>query len=74
MPEYAEQLLEFSRIGASADDAIAFLARLDDEPIATGTLYIYDDIAMLAGASTIPEPKARRPNRFAQSTSAICFG
>ena len=59
MPEYAEQMLEFSRIGASAEGAIPFIAELHDEPIATGTLYLYDDIAILAGASTIPEARKK---------------
>ena len=59
MPEYAEQMLEFSRIGASADGAIPFFAELDGKPIATGTLYIYDDVALLTGASTIPEQRKK---------------
>jgi hypothetical protein len=57
MPEYAGQMLEFSRIGASANGAIPFIAELKTEPIATGTLYIYDEVAILAGASTIPEAR-----------------
>ena len=59
MPEYTEQMLEFSRIGASADGAIPFIAELNAEPMATGTLYIYDDIAILAGASTIPAQRKK---------------
>jgi hypothetical protein len=59
MPEYAEQMLEFSRIGASADGAIPFIAELNAEPMATGTLYIYDGAAILAGASTIPEQRKK---------------
>ena len=59
MPEYAEQMLEFSRIGASADGAIPFIAELNTEPMATGTLYIYDDVAILAGASTIPAQRRK---------------
>ena len=59
MPEYAEKMLEFSRIGASANGAIPFIAELNDEPMATGTLYIYNDIAILAGASTIPAQRKK---------------
>jgi GNAT superfamily N-acetyltransferase len=59
MPEFSEQMREFSLIGASADGAIPFFAELDNEPIATGTLYIYDDVASLAGASTIPEQRKK---------------
>jgi hypothetical protein len=57
MPEYAEMMFKFSRIGASAKGAIPFLAELEEKPIASGTLYIYDDVAILAGASTIPEAR-----------------
>jgi GNAT superfamily N-acetyltransferase len=57
MPEYAEQMLEFSLIGASAEGALPFIAELDNKPIATGALYIYEDVAILAGASTIPEAR-----------------
>lgn len=59
MPEFAEQLLEFSKIGASADGAIPFVAEINSEPIATGAVYIYDDVAILAGASTVPEHRKK---------------
>lgn len=59
MPEFSEQMLEFSRIGAASNGAIPFIAELNAEPIATGTLYIYDDVAILAGASTIPEQRKK---------------
>ncbi len=59
MPEFSEQMLEFSKIGASAEGAIPFFAEINAEPIATGTLYIYDDVAVLAGASTIPENRKK---------------
>ncbi|MCB1024978.1 MAG: GNAT family N-acetyltransferase [Acidobacteria bacterium] len=57
MPEYAEQMLEFSRVGASADGALSFIAECNSEPMATGTLYIYNGVAALAGASTIPSQR-----------------
>ncbi len=59
MPDYAEQMLEFSRIGASVDGAIPFIAELNAKPMATGTLYIYEDVAALAGASTIPAQRKK---------------
>ncbi len=59
MPEFAEQMLEFSRIGASAKGAIPFIAEINAEPIATGTVYIYDEVAILAGASTVPEHRKK---------------
>jgi hypothetical protein len=62
-PEFADFMYNFGLIGAQSDGASPFIAELDGEPIATGALYIYDDAALLAGASTIPE----RRNRGAQS-------
>lgn len=59
MPEFSEQLLEFSKIGASADGAIPFVAEINAEPIATGAIYIYDEVAILAGASTVPEHRKK---------------
>jgi hypothetical protein len=45
----------FARIGAQCQGAFPFLAELDGRPVSTGTLFIHDEVAMLAGASTIPE-------------------
>lgn len=59
MPEFSKQLPEFSKIGASAEGAFPFIAELEGEPIGTGTVYIYDEIAILAGASTIPEHRRK---------------
>jgi len=36
---------------------LPFLAQLDDQPIAAGALSISDDVALLAGASTIPSAR-----------------
>jgi hypothetical protein len=55
MPEFAEFGLEFCKIGALCKGANPFIAELNGEPIATGSLMIYDDLAMLGGASTIAE-------------------
>ena len=43
----------------SANGAIPFIAELNGKPMATGTFYIYDDVAILAGASTIPEQRKK---------------
>jgi hypothetical protein len=37
--------------------AISFIAELNGEPIATGSLIINDEVALLAGASTVPEAR-----------------
>ena len=55
MEGLAEFMLGFGRISARCEGAYPFLAELDGKPISTGMLFIYDDICVLAGASTIPE-------------------
>lgn len=52
--EFAAQMLEFCRLNATRQDGLSFLAELDGQPIATGSLLIHDGVALLAGASTIP--------------------
>ncbi len=51
----AEFMFNFGRIGAQCNGSFPYLAELDGKPISTGSLFIYDDICLLAGASTIPE-------------------
>jgi GNAT superfamily N-acetyltransferase len=55
LPEYEDFMLMFGKVVAQRTDGLSFLAELDGEPIATGAMSIYDDVAILAGASTIPE-------------------
>lgn len=52
--EYADLMLELSRISAKREGALSFLAELDGCAIATGALSICEGVALLAGASTIP--------------------
>ena len=58
-PGLEDFLLENSRMTAERDDAVMFLAEHDERPIATGALCISDGVALLAGASTIPEGRHR---------------
>ena len=60
MPEFEDFGIELCRIGANSKGALPFIAELNGKPIATGTLYVYDDVALLAGASTIPESRKTR--------------
>lgn len=53
--EVADAVLELSRVGAKRPNAPCFLAELNGQAIATGGLSICDGVALLAGASTIPE-------------------
>jgi len=53
--EFADMILELSSITAKRAGGCSFLAELDGRPIATGAIFIHDGVALLAGASTIPE-------------------
>ncbi len=55
IPEFEDFRIQLCRVRANTKGATSFLAESGGKPIATGTLYIYDDVAELAGARTIPE-------------------
>lgn len=52
-------MLDFGRVCANAKGGHPFLAELDGRPISAGMLYVFDDVAILAGASTVPEGRRR---------------
>jgi len=53
--EFGDLVLELSRLTVKRGVTPAFLAELDGQAIATGALFISGGVALLAGASTIPE-------------------
>ncbi len=55
--EFADSILDLCRISAQRPVAWSFFAELDGRPIATGALNMYGGVALLAGASTIPEAR-----------------
>jgi len=57
--ELADFLHDVGRVNARRDNARSFLAVLDGRPIATGLMNIFDGVALLAGASTIPEGRKK---------------
>ena len=57
MPEFADFGLELCQVGANSKSILPFIAELNGKPIATGSMSICDDVAMLCGASTIPESR-----------------
>ncbi len=63
MPGMEDFMFSFCRIGAQCAEAFPYIAEMDGDPISTGALLIYEDVALLAGASTIPEGR----NQGAQS-------
>ena len=50
----ADFMLGFGRVSAQCEGSYPFLAELDGQQIATGGLFIYGDVALMAGASTLP--------------------
>jgi len=54
--ELADFLRELGEVNAQSK-SLSFLAEMNGAPIATGALGICDDVAILAGASTIPEAR-----------------
>jgi hypothetical protein len=57
MEGLADFMLAFGRISSRCNGAYPFLAELDAKPISTGMLFIYDDVCILAGASTVPHAR-----------------
>jgi GNAT superfamily N-acetyltransferase len=58
-PDLAQFMLDFGHIYASADGILGFIAEWNGEPAAAAALSIRDGVALLAGASTIPEFRGR---------------
>jgi GNAT superfamily N-acetyltransferase len=48
-------ILELGQVSARTDGLVLFIAELEGRPIATGALSLREGVALLAGASTIPE-------------------
>ncbi len=59
MEGLAEFMFNFGKISANTKGGFPYLAELNSQPIATGMLFIYDDTAILAGASTMPEARGQ---------------
>jgi hypothetical protein len=59
LEELSDFMLGLSRVSAKRADALSFLAELDGRAVATGALSICEGVALLAGASTVPEARRR---------------
>jgi hypothetical protein len=55
--ELADFMHEAGQIIAKQENALSFLALLEGKPIAAGVMSVCDGVALLAGASTIPEAR-----------------
>ena len=53
--ELGDFMLTFGRINAQRSDGLSFIAELQGKPIATGLMSMHEGVALLAGASTVPE-------------------
>lgn len=58
-PEFLPFLQNMGLISASREDAVCFLAELDGRPGAAAALCLHGGVALLAGASTVPELRRR---------------
>jgi GNAT superfamily N-acetyltransferase len=54
-----EFMLNIGQISARADGGFPFLANFEERPISAGMLFIFDDVALLGGASTVPEGRRK---------------
>lgn len=53
--DFADSLAELMRVSVERPDGLGFLAELGDRPIAAGFMTIAAGVALLGGASTIPD-------------------
>lgn len=55
--ELAASVLDFGKVTTHCEHGFPFIAELNKKPVATGMMFIFDDIALLSGASTIPDAR-----------------
>lgn len=55
MEELGEFMFNFGQVSAQTEGGFPYLAELDGVPVSAAMLFIYDEVAILAGASTVPE-------------------
>lgn len=55
----AEYMFNFGQISAQCAGSYPYLAELDGAAIATGMMFAHGEVAMLAGASTIPDGRSQ---------------
>ena len=58
-PELQESMRQFGMLAFARRHAISFLAEISGEPGAAGVLCLHEGVALLGGASTIPELRQR---------------
>lgn len=63
MPELREHIRGLALVGFESSATTPFLVEGEGKPVATGVLGIGGDVALLVGASTVPEARARGAQR-----------
>lgn len=63
VPDLRDFLMSFGRVNANIEGSIALFAELDGVPVATAILRCTEGVALLAGASTVPEARNRGAQR-----------
>lgn len=63
-PEYADVIHDLALVSAAREGSFSFLAEDGGKPMATGSLSIIGDVALLNGASTIPDARRRGAQRL----------
>ncbi len=58
-PELQDSLEQFGAVAFAREQTVNFIAELDGEPGAAGTLCLHDGIALFGGASVIPKMRRR---------------
>ncbi len=58
-PELEDFLRDMGQLNAQREGSLSFFAELDGRPVATGVFSLHGDVALLAGACTIPEARRR---------------
>jgi GNAT superfamily N-acetyltransferase len=61
--EVSSFMHDIGRVSATSDGMTAFFAEIDGRPVGTGAVGIHDGVAILAGASTVPEARKQGAQR-----------
>ena len=56
---FGDFMLGLARVGAARANGLSFIAESDGRAVATGALSICEGVALMAGASTVPEARGR---------------
>jgi len=70
--DVADLLADLMRISAQRPDALSLLAECNGQPVAAASLAIHEGVALLAGASTIPEWRHRGAQRALLEERLAC--